>query len=232
MSSFGSELETLSQTADKWGVKVVYANDQFDTSSWLAPKTGTGFPSFLFKENLKYPYGTGGGIGDKEIVAKRWWDDWFNRFVKDANGVDGWTLQAEFLEKIVDAVDNHKSTLGYEILNEPHVHHVNQWEKIGKYNSYITDQLRTVTQKTIFFDRQVPSELDGEIRANPENMAKMAPRNTSNSMFKATLFGLPVHCSYAEDRLSARTAQLARVPLWMGEFNIGITPNDPTADIN
>ena len=220
--SFMSELETVAQTADKWGIKVIYANDQYDTSSWLGPKTGTGFPSFLFKDNPSYPYGTGGGIGEKDIVAKRWWDDWFNRSVKDANGLDGWTLQSEFLEKIVDAVDNHKSTLGYEILNEPHVHHVSQWEKIGKYNSFITDQLRAVTQKTIFFDRQVPSELDGKIRANPENMAKMAPENTENVIFKSTIFGLPTDSSYAEARLHyyAKTAELAGVPLCICEFNL------------
>ncbi|MFZ0741282.1 MAG: hypothetical protein WAM54_06780 [Nitrososphaeraceae archaeon] len=220
--SFMSELQTVAQTADKWGIKVIYANDQYDTSSWLGPKTGTGFPSFLFKNNPAYPYGTGGGIGEKDIVAKRWWDDWFNRSVKDANGMDGWTLQAEFLKKIVDAVDTHESTLGYEILNEPHVHHVNQWEKIGKYNSFITDQLRTVSQKTIFFDRQVPSELDGEIRANPENMAKMAPENTENVIFKSTIFGLPTDSSYAEARLHyyAKTAELAGVPLCICEFNL------------
>ena len=220
--SFMSEIETVAQAADKWGIKVIYANDQFDTSSWLGPKTGTGFPSFLFKNNPAYPYGTGGGIGEKDIVAKRWWDDWFNRSVKDANGADGWTLQAEFLKKIVNTVDKYKSTLGYEILNEPHVHHVNQWEKIGKYNSFITDQLREVTQKTIFFDRQVPSELDGETRANPENMAKMAPQNTENVIFKSTIFGLPTDSSYAEARLHyyAKTAQLAGVPLCICEFNL------------
>ena len=220
--SFMSEIETVAQAADKWGIKVIYANDQFDTSSWLGPKTGTGFPSFLFKNNPNYPYGTGGGIGEKDIVAKRWWDDWFNRSVKDANGADGWTLQADFLKKIVNTVDKYKSTLGYEILNEPHVHHVNQWEKIGKYNSFITDQLRDVTQKTIFFDRQVPSELDGEIRANPENMAKMAPQNTENVIFKSTIFGLPTDSSYAEARLHyyAKTAQLAGVPLCICEFNL------------
>ena len=220
--SFMSEIETVAQAADKWGIKVIYANDQFDTSSWLGPKTGTGFPSFLFKNNPAYPYGTGGGIGEKDIVAKRWWDDWFNRSVKDANGADGWTLQAEFLKKIVNTVDKYKSTLGYEILNEPHVHHVNQWEKIGKYNSFITDHLREVTQKTIFFDRQVPSELDGETRANPENMAKMAPQNTENVIFKSTIFGLPTDSSYAEARLHyyAKTAQLAGVPLCICEFNL------------
>ena len=80
-----------------------------------------------------------------------------------------------------------------------------------------------LSSKTIVFDRQLPSDIGGPIFALPDNMAKMAPKNTTNTMFKTTLFGLPTHCSYAEDRLStsARTAQLAKVPLWIGEFNIG-----------
>ncbi len=51
----------------------------------------------------------------------------------------GWAFQAEFLKKIVNAVDKHKITLGYEILNEPHIRSTDQWEKVGKYNSFMTD---------------------------------------------------------------------------------------------
>ena len=162
------------------------------------------------------------GTGEKDVITKKWWADWLNRYVKDENGNDGWKLQAEFLKKIVNMVDNQTSTLGYEILNEPHIHDVNQWVKIGKYNSFITDELRTLTQKTIFFDRQIPSDLDGEIRANPENMAKMAPDNKKNVIFEATIFGLPSDSSYAEARLHyyAKTAQLAEVPLCVCEFNL------------
>jgi hypothetical protein len=220
--SFLNEIKTVSSTADKWGIKVIYANDQYDTSSWLGPKTGTGFPSLLFESNPEYKYGTGGGIGQKDIIAKKWWASWFNRDIRDKHGNDGWILQAEFLKKIVNIVDAHKSTLGYEILNEPHVHDVTQWTKIGRYNSFMTDELRTLTPKTIFFDRQVPSELDGEIHANPENMAKMAPANKQNVIFKATIFGLPYDSSYAESRLHhyAKAAQLAGVPLCICEFNL------------
>jgi hypothetical protein len=220
--SFMSELRTVANTADKWGIQVLYANDQFDTSSWLGPRTATGFPSSLFESNPSYPFGTGGGIGPKDVIAKKWWNDWLNRNVKDENGNDGWMLQADYLKKIVDVVDDHKSTLGYEILNEPHIHDASQWEKIGKYNTFMTDEMRTVTQKTIFFDRQVPSELDGELGVNPENMAKMAPSNKNNVIFKATVFGLPYDSSYAEARLHyyAKTAELAGVPLCICEFNL------------
>ena len=68
--SFMSELQTVAQTADKWGIKILYANDQYHTSSWLEPKTATGFPASLFKDNPSYPYGTG-GIRDQKMFLQR-----------------------------------------------------------------------------------------------------------------------------------------------------------------
>jgi len=59
-------------------------------------------------------------------------------------------------KKIVKIVDHHKSTLGYEILNEPQVHISDEWQKIGKYNSFITNQIRKVTDKTIVYSMNVP----------------------------------------------------------------------------
>ena len=227
-----SELETVARTADKWGIKILYANDQYHTSSWLEPKTATGFPSSLFKDNPTYPYGTGGAPGPKD-AAKKWWGDWLNRSVKDTRGVDGWTLQADFLKKIVNAVDKHDSTLGYEILNEPHVRSEDQWAKVGKFNSFMTDELRTLTGKTIFYDRQVPADLYGPVNATPENMAKMAPTNKENVVFKATLYGVPFPKSFAEDRLNAyvKAAQLAGVPLCMCEFNMKPYKQYPESDV-
>jgi aryl-phospho-beta-D-glucosidase BglC (GH1 family) len=49
-SLFLEELEIVAQTADRWGIKVLYDNHQWHTSSWLESK-GTGFPSFLFIGN-------------------------------------------------------------------------------------------------------------------------------------------------------------------------------------
>jgi hypothetical protein len=48
------------------------------------------------RDDPSYPYGTGGAPGPKDVAAKKWWGDRLDRSVKDANGVDGWTLQAEF----------------------------------------------------------------------------------------------------------------------------------------
>jgi hypothetical protein len=217
--SFMNELNAVANAADKWGIKVIYDNHQFHTSSWLNPQRGTGFPSFLFENNPIYP--SGGGGGSKFPAAQLWWTDWWNRSIKDVNGRDGWTLLADFLKKIVTTVDAHPSTLGYEILSEPQVHNIDQWEKIGNFNTFITNGLRTLTQKTIAYSMNIPVDLKGPIGVNPENLAKMAPADKTNIVFKVSLYGVPSPGNYQQDRLNifVQAAQLVGVPLYIGEWN-------------
>jgi hypothetical protein len=232
-SLFLNEINTVAQTADKYGIKVIYTNDQYHTSSWLEPEAGYGFPSFLFESNSKkYPKGSGGGPGSP--TDKLWWANWLTRSIKDSNGNDGWTLQADFMKKIVNAVDKHTSTLGYEIINEPHVYTIDGWQKVGNYNSFITDQLRTVTQKTVFFDRQSLPKIGGPAGATAENMAKMAPSNKTNVVFKATLFGSPQPGTEFGERfdLYVKTAQIAGVPLCMCEFSVKQYGSEPVSDLD
>ena len=66
------------------------------------------------------------------------------------NGSDGWTLQLDFLKKIVSITDKHPSTLGYEILSEPQVHSEDQWAKIGKYNTFMTDEFASLQTRQLF----------------------------------------------------------------------------------
>jgi len=218
-ASFMSELNAVAKAADKWGIKVIYDNHQFHTSSWLNPERGTGFPSFLFENNPIYSSGSGGSPTYQ--TAKVWWTDWWNRSIKDANGSDGWTLLADFLKKIVTTVDAHPSTLGYEILSEPQVHNIDQWEKIGNFNTFITNELRTLTQKTIAYSMNIPVDLKGPIGVNPENLAKMAPADKTNVIFKVSLYGIPSPNTYQGDRLDIfiQAGQLAGVPLYIGEWN-------------
>ena len=218
-ASFMSEINAVANAADKWGIKVIYDNHQFHTSSWLNPQRGTGFPSFLFENNPMYPSGAGGGT--RYPAAQLWWTDWWNRSVKDVNGTDGWTLLADFLKKIVSTVDSHQSTLGYEILSEPQVHNVDQWEKIGNFNTLITNELRTLTQKTIAYSMNIPVELDTSRGVKPRNLAKMAPADKTNIVFKITVYGLPKSGNYQENKFDVliKSAQLAGVPIYVGEWN-------------
>jgi hypothetical protein len=217
-TNFMLELQSVAQAADKYNISVIYDNHQFHTSSWFNPQRGTGFPSFLFQNNPSYPPGNGGG--PKYTPAKVWWTDWWNRAVVDTNGTDGWSRQAEFLEKIIGTLDSHQSTLGYEILSEPQVHSADQWEKIGKYNTFMVNELRKFTNKVLAYSMNIPVDLKSPINLTPENLAKMKPQNSTNIVFKISIYGLPTG-SYQEQRLNTflKASNITGVPLYIGEWN-------------
>jgi hypothetical protein len=217
-SQFMEELTTVAETADKWGIKVLYDNHQWHTSSWLESR-GTGFPSFLFEGNPELEMDSGGDTNDE--AAEIWWTDWWNRSVKDTSGNDGWSLLSKFLTRLVNALDSHPSTLGYEILNEPQIHSDDQWEKVGQFNTFMVNELRKVTQKTIAFSQQLPASPNApDIDVIPENQAKMVPANKNNVVFKISLYGVPTD-SFQNARLNGlvEAAQLVDVPIYVGEWN-------------
>ena len=217
-SQFMEEISTVAETADKWGLKVLYDNHQWHTSSWLESRA-TGFPSFLFEGNPELEMDSGGNTNDE--AARIWWTDWWDRSVKDTGGNDGWSLLSKFLTNLANAVDNHPSTLGYEILSEPQIHSDDQWEKVGQFNTFMVNELRKVTQKTIAFSQQVPATINAPgIDVIPENQAKMVPANKNNVVFKISLYGVSTD-SFQEARLNGlvEAAQLADVPIYVGEWN-------------
>ena len=217
---FIKELETVANSADRWGLKVLYDNHQWHTSSWLEPRGGMGFPSSLFQGSPSYKKGGGGNTADEP--AKIWWTDWWNRSVKDTNGSDGWIMLANFLKNVVvHTVDNHQSTLGYEMLSEPQIHSDSQWEMVGKFNTFMANELRKVTQKTIAYSQQVPASINAKtISVTEQNQAKMAPSNKTDVVFKISLYGVPTD-PFQDARLAIllKAGKLAGVPIYVGEWN-------------
>ena len=218
-SLFLQELEDVANIADKWGLKIIYDNHQYHTSSWLDEKRGTGFPSFLFDKSL-YPIDS--GITTSSNSTELWWTNWWNRNIIDQNNkIDGWNLQANFLKTIVKLLDNYNSTYGYEILNEPQIFSQDQWSKIGKYYKYMTNELRKQTNKTIVLDMTIPIKFqDPAINLTSENMAKIIPQD-SNSIFKISLYGIPKDNNYQEKKLELllNVSKIAKIPIYVGEWN-------------
>jgi hypothetical protein len=110
--------------------------------------------------------------------------------------------------------------LGYEILSEPQVHNKNQWSKIGKYNTFMTKELRKLTDKTLIYSMNIPIDLKSPIQVNAENLAKMSPNNKQNIVFKFSLYGIPKD-GYQSDKLQLfeNASRIAGVPLYVGEWN-------------
>lgn len=219
-TEFIKELKKVARLADKWGLHVIYDSHQFHTSSWLDPKNGTGFPKKLFQDDSRTQYGQGGTTVDD--AAKVWWSQWWDRNVTDSAGRDGWTLYANFLKKVTKIVDKHKSTLGYEMLNEPQIHSSDQWDKVGKFNSFLSKELRKITDKTVVYSMNVPiSFKNPSIDLSPENLVKMTPKNKKNVVFKISVYGIPTPNTYQGDKLSVLTeaSKLNHVPMYVGEWN-------------
>ncbi|MDW0128615.1 MAG: hypothetical protein QOK87_09610, partial [Nitrososphaeraceae archaeon] len=216
--AFINEIKSVANAADRYGLKIIYDNHQWHTSSWFEERA-TGFPWSIFEGNSKYSKGGGGNTPDE--AAQDFWGDWWDRSVKDKEGKDGWAQMSEFLKEIVLTVDNHSSTLGYEILSEPHVNNKGQWSKIGKFNSFITEELRNITTKTIIYSMNVPIDLNSHINISPKNLAKMAPSNKENIAFKVSIYAVPNGDGYQEKRFDMflETSDLAGVPLYIGEWN-------------
>ena len=216
--AFINEIKSVANAADRYGLKIIYDNHQWHTSSWFEERA-TGFPWSIFEGNSKYSKGGGGNTPDE--AAQDFWGDWWDRSVKDKEGKDGWAQMLEFLKTIVLTVDNHSSTLGYEILSEPHVNNKGQWSKIGKFNSFITEELRNITTKTIIYSMNVPIDLNSHINISPKNLAKMAPSNKENIAFKVSIYAVPNGDGYQEKRFDMflETSDLAGVPLYIGEWN-------------
>ncbi|HET9805613.1 MAG TPA: hypothetical protein VFP49_01760 [Nitrososphaeraceae archaeon] len=218
-SLFLQELENVATLADKLGLKIIYDNHQFHTSSWLDEKRGTGFPSFLFDKSL---YSVNSGITTSSNSTELWWTNWWNRNVTDENNkINGWNLQANFLKTIVKLLDNHNSTNGYEILNEPQIFSQDQWSKIGKYYKFMTNELRKQTNKTIVLDMTIPIKFqDPAINLTSENMAKIIPKDR-NSVFKISLYGIPRDNNYQDKKLELliNVSKIAKIPVYVGEWN-------------
>jgi hypothetical protein len=230
--SFIDELQSVASLADKWGLHVIYDNHQYHTSSWLDPLKGSGFPPSLFNDNVSYPYGSGGSPLDSS--ASKWWTNWWNHDITDKHGLDGWILQTEFLKSIIKTVESHSSTLGYEILNEPQIHSADQWAKIGSYNTFITNELSKMTNKTLVVDMPIPLQLHNpQLNMTSENIAKMLPENKKNVVFKISMYGIPTAGSYQEAKLNllAEVATTNGLPLYIGEWNDASTEERSNAEL-
>ena len=63
--AFINEIKSVANAADRYGLKIIYDNHQWHTSSWFEERA-TGFPWSLFEDNSKYSRGSGGNTSMKQ----------------------------------------------------------------------------------------------------------------------------------------------------------------------
>jgi hypothetical protein len=155
-----------------------------------------------------------------DLDLRNFWNNWWDRKLVTVNGKDGWNTQLEYLEKVVNQVKDNKSTFGFEILNEPQVHRLGDFEKVGDYHNYILERLAILTNKTFFLCWTNSSLLITNIL--PEEQAKIKPSSTA---IKNNLI-YDIH-PYPPSILmmtfyKATSILMNNMPMYAGEFNSGL----------
>jgi hypothetical protein len=147
---FINELEIIAAEADKYNISCIYDNHQWKCSSSFG--FGIGFPNSIATSILpngqlrRNPFGP----PSKEDV-EQFWNKWWSRTIKTAEGKDGWDMQAEYLKKIIGVVNGRKSTLGFEMLNEPQVFRQGDFKKVSDYHNYVIAKTACLTDKILIF---------------------------------------------------------------------------------
>jgi hypothetical protein len=84
----------------------------------------------------------------------------------------------------------------------------------------MVNELRKFTNKVLAYSMNIPVDLRSPINLTAENLAKMKPQNSTNVVFKISIYGLPSG-SYQQQRLNTflKASNLTGVPLYIGEWN-------------
>ena len=223
--AFVSGLKEISSTTDRLGMCVVYDFQQSHTSSHFHNGAGEnehtgpsgGFPSFLLDSYS--------ANSDGEVT---FWANYYDNIIS-YNGVKIWDLQFNFMrDVIINNVDNHTSTAGYEILNEPPINDCNQFAKLGDVHTYIGNKIRSVTDKPIYFDR---AENQNCPYWNNEFYDKLViPRGVSNVVFAPHIYipGSPTSLTYL---LALSQKWQLEMPVFIGEWGQLPPDNVVTQDV-
>jgi hypothetical protein len=204
-NEFLDEVELIASTADELGLYVDWDFHQLRTSSFLFNENYYGgFPHFLLRN-----YEFNGG----SYAEEKFWTDFYNNTII-INGKSAWDLQAEFMHMMIDKLERHSSTVGYEILNAPPVYDTSQYAKIGKYHTFMAEYIRSKTSKYILFDYACPVPSCKSVSISDQSL--IAPLGVNNTIFAPHRYGSPFPNMLST--LEALSAKWGHVPIIMGEW--------------
>jgi hypothetical protein len=179
-----AELELVAKTAQENDICVFFDNHHFYTSSYWnlqveGKSGGRGFPSFVVKN---FP-----AVNNDYIkTAGPFWNAFLSNSIT-VNGKSVWDVQADFFKTVIAKVDNYDSVAGYEILNEPHLFDKSHYQKLGNYNTYMAKEIREVTDKKIFFDRETTRGFAREPSLEPT----IFPKGVSGLVYAPHMYSIP-----------------------------------------
>lgn len=192
---FLAELVYLVKTSNENKIFVWIDFHHFDaTSNWgHKVSNGNGFPEFVvscYKPEKGY---------ERDPEVRAFWNDYYLNKVRDSENsckrtLDVWHLQAEFMKAMINKIDDYPNVLGYELINEPHLWEDAQYEYLGDMSTAISKELRTATDKILFFTRETAHGLEPDDTKYTRKIGleyKILPRDPiKNVMYVPHLYDL------------------------------------------
>lgn len=216
---FNQEIDDVSDMADKYDISCVYDNHQWECSSYLG--YGIGFPNSILSQafqrnHLNEHSQNAPSHEDLEKFWNVWWDDG----LKNNEGKSGWDAQLDYFKSIIKIVNHKKSTIGFEMLNEPQVFRQGDFKNVGSYHNYILRNLNTITDKILFLCYTNSASFNA-INL-PTEQARTVPSNSN--LKKKIIFDVhPYPPSFLlMEYYKMLSSIIGNTPLYVGEFNAGI----------
>ena len=212
-NQFINQLKFIAEEAKKNSLCIIWDNHHYYTTSvWKVEKKGRGFPSFAVKN---YPSPSDGKYS---TVAKQFWTDLLNNKIV-INGTSLWDHQVKFLTLVINTVKPYGVTKGLEILNEPHIWDIDQYQKLGEYNTYITKKLREKIGNEITLIMNRENMKNGQRQPDMEYL--IIPKGVSNIAYGPHLYSLPCTGCQGEKQLNnfKQWSQDWGVQIYIGEFS-------------
>jgi hypothetical protein len=216
---FNKEIDNISYTADKYNLSCIYDNHQWECSSYLG--YGIGFPNSLLSTHFHKDDPEKNSLNPPSNEdLENFWNNWWERKLKTVDGKDGWDKQSEYLEQVIRRVKDKKSTLGFEILNEPQVFRQGDFKIVGNYHKNILETLGTITDKIFFLCCTNSASL---FAINlPEEQAKIKPPSSTPIRNKLIYDVHPYPPSFLTMTFYKTSSILMNnIPIYAGEFNSG-----------
>ena len=178
-AAFMNEIDLIAKTAQQHGICVIFSNFHYYTSShWNFKPRHLGFPSFVvddFPKKATYIE-----------TARPFWNAFLSNNI-EINGKKVWTVQFEFISKVVNKVKGYNSVAGFEILNEPHLFDKAMYDKLGNYHTFMAKKIRSITDKKILFSR----ETTWGFTRDPSLEHKIVPEGVSKLIYGPSLYTAP-----------------------------------------
>ncbi len=242
-STFIDRLKEIASKADELRLGIIYSvMHQWKISSWIYSSSsltnrGAGFPHECLQA-LNIPMNS---YYDQSItvnnvtttVRNYFWSNFINNYnvTIDNTTKPVWQhIWDDYYRDVVITTKDYRSTIGYEMLNEPLEGYQNftltEWQKLGDYYSFMANKIRSITNKKIFFAELLAFSGTYSGKGRGYAVSLTIPQDTNGNIINNIVFTMNRYGNegFSSNTIGAfndiqNTLQPLNIPIVITEFN-------------